>query len=127
MLLQTPGTKPLFDSPLEHRRLRLLNTLFVAIGKLNGKASLEKDGRQASLRFYNQHLILSLVPSKEVPRRHARAAPSENGENRLKLSILESWGSDKEMRAWRDDDRSRIEAKMSYVGRNSCHTPGMNS
>jgi len=109
------GDKSLFDSSLERRRLRLLNSLFVAIGKFNGRPLPEKDARKASLSFYNQHLILSLVPSKERPRRYAPAAPRENGENRLILSILESWGSDKEVKAWQDDDHSKLERKMAEI------------
>jgi hypothetical protein len=35
--------KPLFDSPLERRRLKLLNSLFVAIGKFNGRPLPEKN------------------------------------------------------------------------------------
>jgi hypothetical protein len=108
------GDKHFFDSPLERRRLRLLNSLFTSIGKFNGTALPEKDARKASLSFYNQHLILSLAPSKEVPRRNG-TAPNKNGENRLILSILESWGSDKEMRAWQDDDHSKLERKMTEI------------
>jgi hypothetical protein len=39
----------------------------------------------------------------------------EKGESRLILSILESWGSDKEVKAWQDDDHSKLERKMAEI------------
>jgi hypothetical protein len=50
-----------------------------------------------------------------MPRRDTPAAPKENGESRLILSILESWGSDKEVKAWQDDDHSKLEKMMAEI------------
>lgn len=40
------GDKPLFDSPQEQRRLRLLNSLFVVIAKFNGRVLPDKDAQR---------------------------------------------------------------------------------
>lgn len=109
------GDKLLFDSPLEHRRLRLLNSLFVAVGKFNGRALPDKETKRASISFHNQNLIVSLIASKELPGRHVPASSRKSGESCLILSILESRGSDKAMRAWRDEDPSKLEKKMAEI------------
>jgi len=103
--------KPLFESPLEMRRLRLLNSLFVAIGKLNGKASPEKDALNATLTFYKQHIPIMLGPSKQ-PRRKESPERDKDG---LTLAILESYHSEKEVQSWRDGDGSRLEQQMTAV------------
>ena len=103
--------KPLFESPLEMRRLRLLNSLFVATGKFNGKASPEKDARNASLTFYNQHIPITLGLSKQ-PRSNKSPEPVKDG---LTLAILESYHSEKEVRSWHDGDGSRLELQMTAV------------
>jgi hypothetical protein len=104
--------KPLFDSPLESRRLRLLNSLFLAIGKLDGVARPEKDARKSSISFYKQHLIVSLVPvpSTQTHQRNASFPSRDNRNSRLILSILESWSSDKQGMAWEDEDRSNLDS-----------------
>jgi hypothetical protein len=109
------GDHPLFDSPLENRRLRLLNSLFEAIGKFNGRALPDKGAKRTSLSFYNQNHILSLAASKELLGRHVPASSRKNNEDHLILSILESWGSDKAMRTWQDEGQSNLEKKMTEI------------
>jgi hypothetical protein len=52
--------KPLFDSPVDRRRLRLLNALFVAVGRCSGIARADKNAREAVLSFYRQHVNIAL-------------------------------------------------------------------
>jgi hypothetical protein len=77
------------------RRLRLLNSLFVAIGKFNGKASPDKDARKASLRFYRQYITIALVPSKHPPRGKSGEPPKDG----MTLAILDGYHSDKEVQS----------------------------
>jgi hypothetical protein len=52
--------KPLFDTPFERRRLRILNSLFFAAGKMNGKVSVHgREAREIRISFFQQHLSLS--------------------------------------------------------------------
>jgi hypothetical protein len=68
------------------RRLRLLNSLFVAIGKLNGNASPDKDARKANLTFHKQHIAIALGPTKQ-PRCDKSTEPPKD---RLTLVILDN-------------------------------------
>jgi hypothetical protein len=89
----------------------LLNSLFVAVGKLNGKASPQKDARNASLTFYKQHIPIVLGPTKQ-PQRNKDPKPIKDG---LTLAILESYHSEKEVQSWHDLDESRLEQQMTAV------------
>lgn len=51
--------KPRFDSPFEQRRLRILNGLFFAVVKMNGKASVRgREARDIGILSFN-----SIFPS----------------------------------------------------------------
>jgi len=103
--------KPVFESPLEVRRLRILNSLFVAVGRLNGKASPDKDARKASLSFYKQHIHITLGPTKQNRRDKAAETPRD----RLTLAILDGYNSEKELQAWHDGDGSRLEQQITAI------------
>jgi hypothetical protein len=81
-------------------------------GKFNGRALPDGDAKRASLSLYNLSLVLSLIASKELPSRPVPAARTKNGDTRLILSILESWGSAKAIRTWQDEDQSNLEKKI---------------
>jgi hypothetical protein len=56
-----PWDNPLFDAPIERRRLRILNTLFLATAKMNGKPTINgRDARSIHLTFYQQHVGIRL-------------------------------------------------------------------
>lgn len=46
---------PLFDGSYERRHLRILNSLFLATARTNGKPSLVRDECSVSTSFFNQH------------------------------------------------------------------------
>lgn len=103
--------KPLFESPPAMRRLRLLNSLFMAIGKFNGKASPDKDARKASLGFYHQHVVISLGP----PKRSLRGKSANVPEDWLAVAILDAHHSDRELQSWQDGEGSPLEMQMTAV------------
>lgn len=85
--------KPVFDSPLERRRLRILNSLFFAVGKMNGRPSVRgREARDIGISFFQQHLQLALDKPKR-PNRRAQIlnASEEASDTRLCLSILKGW------------------------------------
>jgi hypothetical protein len=62
--------KPVFDSPFEHRRLRILNSLFFAVAKMNGRPSVRgHEARDIGISFFQQHLQLAL----DRPKKNRRA------------------------------------------------------
>jgi hypothetical protein len=64
--------KPLFDTPFERRRLRILNSLFLAVARMNGKPSVYgRDAREIRISFFQQHIQLTLDRPKRS-HRHAQ-------------------------------------------------------
>jgi hypothetical protein len=109
--------KPVFDSLLERRRLRILNSLFFAVGKMNGRPSVRgRDARDIEISFFQQHLQLALDKPKR-PNRRAQVlnAAEEANDTRLCLSILKGWGSEEVLATWQDDDVQKLEARMTEI------------
>jgi hypothetical protein len=109
--------KPLFDSPFERRRLRVLNSLFLAVARMNGKPSIYGlEAREIRLSFFQQHLQLTL----DRPKRSNRQAKDlntigESSDSRLCLSILSGFGSETVLAFWQDEDAQRLEMRMIEV------------
>jgi hypothetical protein len=109
--------KPVFDSPFERRRLRVLNSLFFAVGKMNGRPSVRgREARDIGISFFQQHLQVSLDEPKR-PNRRAQLlnAAEESSDTRLCLSILKGWGSEEVLATWQDDDVQKLEAHMTDI------------
>ncbi len=109
--------KPVFDSPFERRRLRILNSLFFAVGKMNGRPSVRgREARDIGISFFQQHLQLALDKPKRPTRRAQRSnADEEASDTRLCLSILKGWGSEEVLATWQDDDVQKLEAHMTDI------------
>jgi hypothetical protein len=109
--------KPVFESPLERRRLRIPNSLFFAVGKMNGKPSVRgREARDIGISFFQQHLQLALDKPKR-PNRRAQLlnAAEEASDTRLCLSILNGWGSEEVLATWQGDDLQKLEAHMTDI------------
>jgi hypothetical protein len=107
---------PLFDAPIERRRLRILNTLFLATARMNGKPTISgRDARSIHLTFYQQHVGIRL----DRPKRPSRRGYTEQGtglnDTKLCLSILDSIGSEKERVTWQDDEGGRLESCLAEI------------
>jgi hypothetical protein len=109
--------KPLFDTPFERRRLRVLNSLFLAVAKMNGKASVcGHEAREIRISFFQQHLHLTLDrPTRS--NRHAQVlnTTGESSNSILCLSILRGFGSETTLAFWQDEDAQRLEMRMTEV------------
>jgi hypothetical protein len=107
---------PRFDSPIERRRVRILNALFLATAKMNGKPTISgRDARSIHLTVCQQHVGIQL----DRPKRSGRRGHTEQGagltDTHLCLSILENLGSDKEQVTWQDDECGRLESRLAEV------------
>ena len=82
--------KPCFDSPFERRGLRILNSLFFAVAKMNGKASVHgREARDIGISFFQQHVPLTLDRPKRPGRRAQLVnAVEESSDTQLCLSVL---------------------------------------
>jgi hypothetical protein len=109
--------KPVFDAPFERRRLRVLNSLFLAVAKMNGKSSVHgREAREIRISFFHQHLCLTLDRPKRS-NRHAQVlnTTGESSDTRLCLSILSGLGSETVLAFWQDEDARKLEMHMTDV------------
>lgn len=108
---------PRFDTPFERRRLRILNSLFFATARMNGKSSIYgREARQICISFFQQHVHISLDRPKRSNRRgRPLDSPSESSDTRLSLSILSGPNSEEKLAAWMDDDGGKLEAHMTEI------------
>jgi hypothetical protein len=109
--------KPLFDTPFERRRLRVLNSLFLAVAKMNGKAFVQgREAREIRISFFRQHLHLTLDRPKRSNRRaQVLNTTGESSDSKLCLSILSNPGSESVLAFWQDDEAQKIEMRMTEV------------
>jgi len=114
---QSSWNNPLFDSPFERRRLRILNAVFLAVGRINGKPTISRhEPRSIHVSFYQQHVGITL--DKPAQPRRGHVATKQRGLNddaKLSLSILHSRGSGEKRATWQDDDGSKLEARMTEI------------
>lgn len=109
--------KPMFDTPFERRRLRVLNCLFLAAGKLNGKSAVYgREAREIRISFFHQHLRFTLDRPKSSSR-HAQVpnTTGESSDTRLCLSILSGFGSETVLAFWQDEEAQKLEVQMTDV------------
>jgi hypothetical protein len=107
---------PRFDTPFERRRLRVLNTLVLAAGMMNGKPSIsDHEGRNIHFSFHQRHIAIQLDRLKHARRRGNAANSVDADETKLSLSILQSLGSESVRIAWQDDDHGKLETRVTEI------------
>src|SRR5207302_5271841 len=101
----------------ERRRLRILNNLFFAVAKMNGKPSVHgREAREIRISFFQQHLHLTLDRPKRSNRRaQVLNTTAESSNTRLCLSILRGFGSEAVLATWQDDDAQKLEMRMTDI------------
>ena len=108
---------PLFDEPLERRRLCILDTLFLAAAKMNGRPAVsDREARRVQLTFYQQHVCIRL---DRIKHRHNRGYPAttrrEPDDAKLSFAILSGAWSETERIAWQDDDAGKLETRITEI------------
>jgi hypothetical protein len=112
----TPWDNPIFDTPFERRRLRMLNSLFFAVARMNGRPSARgRQAREIGISFFQQHLNLSLDRPKRPRRTQLLNTMGETRDERLCLSILRGFGSEEILTSWQDDDTQKLESRMTDI------------
>jgi hypothetical protein len=82
---------PLLDTPFERRRIRILNSLFFAVAKMNGKPSVSgREGREIHISFFQEHFHFTLDKPKKLHRRGQLSAAIE----KLKQSVIHNTSVD---------------------------------
>jgi hypothetical protein len=110
---------PLFDSPFERRRLRILNSLFFAVARVNGRPVFYgREAREINIFFYQQRVSMTLDGPQSSHRRGRQvptgSAGSDN-EKSLSFSILDPSSSGKARMSWQDDESGKLESRMTEI------------
>lgn len=106
---------PLFDTPEARRCLRILNSLFLATAKLEGKPTIRgREARDIHITFHQQTVGLTLEPLKA---RTARGSDAKNGTtpDRLRLTIQGKSGPQEARKFWTDDETYKIESSITEI------------
>ena len=106
---------PLFGTPFERRRLRILNTLCLAAARMNGKPSVSRDVHSTHVTFYQQHVGIRLARTKEHIRRYGTSKADESNDTKLSFSILQSVSSENARISWQDDDKGKLETRITEI------------
>ena len=107
---------PRFDTPFERRRLRVLNTLVLAAGMMNGRPSIsDHEGRSIHLSFHQRHVAIHVDRAKRTRGRGHAANSADADETKLSLSILMSPGSENIRIAWQDDEQGKLETRITEI------------
>lgn len=101
----------IFDTPLEKRRLRILQGLFYGLSRLDSWATVQ--GRETRTIYVGVgHQSVSIGLERAANRR--RADDGKEAE-RLKFSIFKGAGTDLERISWTDTDEQSLEAQLSTI------------
>ncbi|MBB5337829.1 hypothetical protein [Tunturiibacter gelidoferens] len=107
---------PPFDLPFERRRLRILNSLFVAVGRMNGKPSFYgQEARECHVSFYQQHVRITLDQSNQSSRHDNVTTFSGSNDGKLSLSIHEGPNTETALKTWQDSDGVKLETQMTEI------------
>lgn len=111
--------KPIFDSPFEKRRLRVLNAISVALGHEDYKVSIGgREGRDLGVRIGGQYVSFALdgASRKRSDSRayHSQTLPQFTPNEKLKLEILNLDPIPDMQWTWADGDQ-KIEAHLSDI------------
>lgn len=104
--------QPVFVTPLERRRLQIVNSLFLAVGRFGGRATLRgREARDLCVSFHQQHVGLTLDRARPSPGGKARPAQTDG----LALSILKSASSSEARSTWSDEPGTRLEQHLPEI------------
>lgn len=103
--------EPVFSTPVERRRMRILNALFLAVGRFEGKVTVRgREARDIAVTFDGQHVVLEL----EVETKAKKPASSRQSE-RLRFSILRGYGTTDVRETWIDDEDATLEQQLTSI------------
>jgi hypothetical protein len=103
-------TKPLFDSPFERRRLKVLSSLFVGLARVGGRPWIDDDeARKIGLVVGDARVAFSLDHPEAKPDRDGRCSTRDGFADVLSLTIT-STGC-----VWSDTVEEALEAHLTDI------------
>jgi hypothetical protein len=101
---------PLFDTPLERRRLRILSALFFGIGRAGGKSLIRgREAKEVEVKIGEQYMNLAFERMHDK-----RKAPSDGHIQQKALRFeIKAFGVESEGNLfWQDDETGSLERKI---------------
>jgi hypothetical protein len=109
--------KPIFETPFELRRLRVLNALFLALARCGGKAEVRgHEARDITVTIHQTAMSLALDRPKQA-RRVSGQEDSGTGSRSepLRLAIVEGYERVEEKTAWQDGEEGLLEHRLAEI------------
>lgn len=103
--------EPVFTTDLEQRRLRILNAIFLAVGRFNCKVTVRgREARDLTITFDRQYVVVALDPEQagRKPDPAKLIAP-------LRFSILKGFGNAEVRASWVDESRRPLEDQLTSI------------
>lgn len=107
---------PLFDSPFEVRRLRLLNAIGLALPRIGGKLDYSgKEARKLSLHVGGQTMELALDHPSAKPNQWGEWSTRPGPADSLKLELKPRFTEDIPKRIWIDGEGGKLEDQLTDI------------
>lgn len=107
---------PKFEPPTEQRRLRILNSLFLASMRLGFPRSASgPEARELSIRVGEQHVSFTLEAVRQAAERRAGLGRPPKDPTRLQLSISRRHYPGGSLREWTDAAGAPLEGQLSEI------------
>ncbi|MGM5031140.1 hypothetical protein [Tardiphaga sp. 803_E3_N1_3] len=103
---------PIFNSPLQKRRLRILQGLFYGLSRLDCWATVQgPETHTISIGVGHQQVFITL---EQIVQRRRPSSDDKEAE-RLKFSILKGYAGTEERLSWIDSEEESIESQLSLI------------
>jgi hypothetical protein len=107
--------KPLVDSPLARRRLRVLNGLLLATARAGGQGHIGGDELEdVSITVHHHHVSLKLASPPPKRQRSAEARSQKGKARGLRLSIVRGFGDNDDRMSW-EDGETTLESHVTEI------------
>jgi hypothetical protein len=104
---------PVFDTPTEQRRLRLLSSLFRALDKVGVTVSSEEREARTLIAYVGDYPV-SFSVNATVPT--TRSGAQQKGRNgRLRCQLMELRGGTEAIQSWADTEDQRLETQLADI------------
>ncbi len=101
---------PIFDSPFEQRRLKILNSLFTGAEQCGMKPSLRgREARELYLAVGHQNVSFTLDSTAADRDRHGYMMQPRGPHDKMRMRILTCVGSTESYMSWEDKDGAKVE------------------
>jgi hypothetical protein len=105
--------QPLFDSPSDKRRLRILSGLFKAVAKCGAKLSVSKDAKDVSVKVGDEYVYIELELIEEGQQIKKKQLRSQA---RFRFTIKNGWRSkEQDHYIWEDNGDEKIETMLRDI------------